>query len=229
MVTDNGGVLVRTPMFPSESNKQSRIVDVTLDKTGDGNAKSHTIYSGLKYESEYLNFYADRGSEKQKEWIQKNTAIPNFDLVSFKMSNMKNRNPYAIVYAEYSLRKLATVNGKRIFLTPNLMNRSGYIPPKVESRKTDVVIRTGYVDFDTVNYTLPEDIYPEFTPEPIKLKSRFGEYEAQFKIDQNKLIYIRKMKLQDGTYPPESYNELIEFYKGVSKADNTKVVFMSKT
>jgi hypothetical protein len=92
-----------------------------------------------------------------------------------------------------------------------------------------VFIRTGYVDHDTVQFSIPDDIYPEFIPEPIKLNSQFGEYEAQFKIDQNKLMYIRRMKLKDGTYPPESYNELIEFRKNVNKADNTKVVFMSKT
>jgi hypothetical protein len=145
------------------------------------------------------------------------------------MNNIKSRNPYAVVDAEYSLRKLATVNGKRIFLTPNIMNRSGNIPPKLDVRKTDVVIRYGYVDLDTIVFTIPEEIYPEFTPEPVKISSRFGEYEAQFKIDQGKLIYIRKMRLNDGTFPPESYNELIDFRKSVNKADNTKVVFMSKT
>jgi hypothetical protein len=109
------------------------------------------------------------------------------------------------------------------------MNRSSDIPARIENRKTDVVIRNGYVDVDTVEFTFPEDIYPEFTPEPIKISSKFGEYEVHFKMEQSKLIYIRTIKEIDGIYPPESYNELIEFRKGVNKADNTKVVFMSKT
>lgn len=145
------------------------------------------------------------------------------------MSNQKSRNPSAIVKSELSLRKLATVSGKRLFVVPNLMNKNTAIPAKVDKRKTDVVIQEGYVDLDTIQFNLPEGIYPEFTPETIKHTSRFGEYEAQFKLDQNKLIYIRRMKMKDGTYPKESYNELIEFKKNVSKADNTKVVFVNKT
>jgi hypothetical protein len=145
------------------------------------------------------------------------------------MVNQKARIPSTIVKSELSLRKVATISGKRLFLTPNLMNRSSNIPPKVENRKTEVFVRKGFVDLDTVLFNLPDGIYPEFTPPAIKHTSRFGEYEAQFKLDQNKLIYIRKFKMKDGTYPPESYNELIEFRKNVNKADNTKVVFVNKT
>ena len=86
-----------------------------------------------------------------------------------------------------------------------------------------------YTDIDTIRYQLPEEIYPEFLPAPIAHKSRFGEYEASFKIDQGSLLYIRKIKMNKGEFPPDSYNELIEFYKNVNKADQVKMVFMNKT
>jgi hypothetical protein len=127
------------------------------------------------------------------------------------------------------LRKYASVSGKRIFVTPNLMNRSTFIPEKLETRKTAVVRKMAYIDIDTMKYHLPEGIYPEFLPEPTKVKSRFGEYETLFQLDGNGLIYIRKMKMNAGEFPPASYNELIDFYRNVNKADNTKIVFLSKT
>ena len=85
------------------------------------------------------------------------------------------------------------------------------------------------MDLDTIRYHLPEGIYPEFLPAPIQLKSRFGEYEASYQIDQGNLVYIRKMIMRKGEFPPESYKELIDFFKGVTKADNSKMVFLSKT
>jgi transglutaminase-like putative cysteine protease len=227
--TPTGGRLVNTPYYPVEQNVQSRTVNVFLENTGDAKANTRTTYSGLQYENGGLGFVVNMGSDKQKEWVQGNTDIPNFDLISFSMVNQKARIPSTIVKSELSLRKVATISGKRLFLTPNLMNRSSNIPPKVENRKTEVFVRKGFVDLDTVLFNLPDGIYPEFTPPAIKHTSRFGEYEAQFKLDQNKLIYIRKFKMKDGTYPPESYNELIEFRKNVNKADNTKVVFVNKT
>ena len=35
--------------------------------------------------------------------------------------------------------------------------------------------------------------------------------------------------MNKGEFPPESYNELIEFYKSINKADNIKLVFLNKT
>jgi hypothetical protein len=130
---------------------------------------------------------------------------------------------------DLDLRRFATVSGKRIFVTPNLMNRWTYIPEKLDTRRNPVVTRLAYTDIDTIRYRLPEGIYPEFMPQPIKITSRFGEYEATFTLDQDNLIYIRKLKMNKGEFPAESYNELVEFYRNLNKADNTKMVFLSKT
>ncbi|HET9488090.1 MAG TPA: hypothetical protein VFO54_11665, partial [Chryseosolibacter sp.] len=89
--------------------------------------------------------------------------------------------------------------------------------------------RTAYIDVDTIRYHLPEGVYPEFLPEDINVKNRFGEYEVRYKIDQGSLVYIRRVKMQEGRFPASSYQELVDFYRNMSKADNTKLVFMSKT
>ena len=145
------------------------------------------------------------------------------------MRNKKDKVPSAVVTVDLNLKRFATVSGKRIFMTPNLMNRSTTLPEKLESRKTNVVTRSAYVHMDTINYTLPEGIYPEYLPAPVNLRTRFGEYEASYLLDQGKLIYVRKLKMNKGEFPAESYNELVEFYRSLSKADNAKMVFLSKT
>lgn len=229
MITENGGKLVRTPVYAAEQNTQSRTADVFVELTGDAKAKVKTTYRGLQYENGNLNFIVNGKYDDQKEWVQDNTEIPAFDIVNFSMTNHKDKIPAAVVNLDLTLKRFATVSGKRIFLTPNLMNRSTYIPEKLESRKTNVVLRTAYTDLDTIRYHLPEGIYPEFLPEPTKVKSRFGEYESTFTVDQGSLLYIRKMRMNKGEYPAETYKELTEFYRNINKADNTKLVFMSKT
>ncbi|MBK5278697.1 MAG: hypothetical protein JJE09_07520 [Bacteroidia bacterium] len=109
------------------------------------------------------------------------------------------------------------------------MNRSTFVPEKVENRKTNVVRKSAYIDLDTINYTVPEAIYPEFLPEPVKIKSIFGEYEASYKVDNGKVVYVRRVKMNKGEFPPDSYSELIEFYRSINKADNIKLVFLTKT
>jgi Domain of Unknown Function with PDB structure (DUF3857)/Transglutaminase-like superfamily len=228
-ITENGAKIVKTPHYTAQHNVQSTTATVSVLADGNAKAKVSTTYSGLQYENGGLDRFVTTQGEDQKKWIQRNTGIPSFDINSFSMVNHKSKIPSAVVNIDLTLNRFATVSGKRLFLTPNLMNRSTYIPEKVEDRKTNVVRRMAYTDIDTIRYQLPEEIYPEFLPAPIAHKSRFGEYEASFKIDQGSLLYIRKIKMNKGEFPPDSYNELIEFYKNVNKADQVKMVFMNKT
>ncbi len=228
-ITENGAKIVNTTPYPAEQNIQSRTANVFVQANGNAKANVKTTYSGLQYEEGYLSFVLGNQYDDQKKWIQNNTDIPSFDISSFSMINIKNKIPSAIVSIHLTLNRLATVSGKRMFLTPNLMNRSNFIPEKVENRKTNVIRKLAYIDLDTINYTVPEEIYPEFLPEPVKIKSRFGEYEASYKLDQGKLVYIRKVKMNKGEFPPETYSELIDFYRSLNKADNAKLVFLTKT
>ncbi|MCE2994961.1 MAG: DUF3857 domain-containing protein [Cyclobacteriaceae bacterium] len=229
MITDEGGKLVRTPKLKTEQNTQLQKVEVVLDKLGNAKAKVTTAYSGLQYENNGLSFRINCSYDEQKKWLQENLRIPSFELGAFNMINKKDKVPTAIVNVELTLNRYASVSGKRIFVTPNLMNRTTYIPPKAETRKNPVIFKSSYVDVDTIVYSIPEEIYPEFIPQPVKISSRYGEYEATFKFDQGKLIYIRKLKMIPGEHPPAAYSELVDFYKGINKADNTKLVFLSKT
>ena len=229
MITENGGKIVRTPAYTADDNIQSRTADVFVETTGNAMAKVITTYRGLQYENGELNHIINNQYDEQKKWLQKNVKIPAFDVVQFTMVNNKRIIPSAVVKTELTLPRFATVSGKRIFLTPNLMNKSTYIPEKLEARKTNIVVRVPFTDLDTIQYHLPEGIYPEFLPEKVLVKSPFGEYEAHYTLDQGQLLYVRKLKMNKGEFPAESYKEFTDFYKSINKADNTKIVFMSKT
>jgi hypothetical protein len=229
MITEQGGQLRRTKYYPQELNIQSTVADVFLDLTGNAKAKVVTNYSGLEYENDGLSFVVNYSAGDQKKWLEKNTQISSFNLGTFSFTNKKDLIPTAVVTMDLMLNKYASLSNKRIFMTPNLLNRSNFLPEKVENRKTPFVLNQAYTHIDTIRYHLPESIYPEFLPLDTKLTSRFGTYEAAYKLDQGSLIYIRKMTRKDGEFPAESYQELIDFYKSVNKADNTKLVFLNRT
>jgi hypothetical protein len=229
MITEDGGKIVRTPAYKAEQNRQTRRAKVVVDGQGNAKANVRTMYSGIQFENGGLSELLDNQYDEQKKWVQNYTEIPNFQINTYSMSGIKTKIPVAIVNLDLALPRYASVSGKRLFLSPNLMNKSRYVPEKIESRKTDVVLRSNYLDVDTVNFQFPENLYPEFLPQPVKVSSRFGEYEASFQFSEGSLIYIRKMKVSKGRFPKEAYNEYVEFYKNINKADNIKLVFLSKT
>jgi hypothetical protein len=229
MVTEEGGKLVKTPSIKTEQNSQYQKAVVQLDKSGNAKAKVTTYYSGLQYENNGLDFKINSQYNDQKKWLQENISIPSFEIGSFSMINKKEKIPTAIVNVELTLNRYASVSGKRVFLTPNLLNRSTYAPPKNENRKNKVVRKSSFADVDSITFQIPEEIYPEFIPQPVKISTQYGEYEATFKFDQGKLLYVRKLKMVPGEFPSNTYNELVDFYKGINKADNIKLVFLNKT
>lgn len=229
MVTEQGGKLRKTTYYPADKNIQSTVADVTLDATGNGKAKVVTNYSGLQYQNDGLSTVLNYSTDEQKKWIQRTTQIPSFNVGPFSITEKKDKIPTATVKMDLTLNKYASVSNKRIFVTPNLLNRWTYIPEKIENRKTPFSLNLGYTDIDTIRFHIPEDIYPEFLPADSKFTSQFGSYESGFKLDQGSVIYIRKMIRKDGEYPASAYQELIDFYKNINKADNAKLVFLSKT
>lgn len=228
-ITDEGARVVTTPTYTVADNLQQRTADVIVTADGNATAIVKTVYSGLQYENDGLHFILDDQFDDQKRWVEKTTGIPNFEINSFKFENHKARIPSAKVTLELNLRRFGNISGDRFMITPNLMNRSTFIPQKVENRKTEVVTKMGYMHLDTIRYKIPDGIYPEFLPEPVQIKSKFGEYESCFKVDQGSIVYMRKVKIFKGRFPADSYKEYVDFHKAVNRADNSKLVFLNRT
>jgi transglutaminase-like putative cysteine protease len=229
LITKNGAKVVRTKSYKAEENTQIRTAEVTLEATGDGMAKITTTYSGLQYDAEGIGDILNEQVETQKQLIFDITRIPTMDLIKYDLKKATQKNPSAILKLELGLRRYATVSSKRMFLVPNLMNRMSFIPEKIEARKTEFIEDFPYIDIDSIQYKVPESMYPEFLPEPLKIKSQFGEYESSFKLEQGSVIYVRKIKILKGTFPAAAYQEYVDFYKKINRADNTKIIFLSKT
>ena len=229
MITEQGGSIVNTPRYPQMVNREVRTASIRLTKDGTATAKVKTIYTGLQYENDNLDHYLHQSSEEQKKWIQQNTDIPSFEVINFGFSEKRERIPEATITLDLSLRNYASVSGKRLFVSPNLMNRNNYVPKKLENRKTPVVKTLAYMDEDVIEFFFPEDLYPEFVPNTIHHESQFGMYDASFELEPGKLTYTRKLSMKKGRFAPETYNELVDFYKNINRADNLKLVFLNKT
>jgi hypothetical protein len=85
-----------------------------------------------------------------------------------------------------------------------------------------------FIDSDTLVYQLPEGYTLEYKPQDINLTSKFGEYQTSCQYEGNTLTYIRRLAMNRGRYPKESYPELLEFLKNIAKNDKQKLVLVSQ-
>ena len=126
------------------------------------------------------------------------------------------------------VRGYATISGKRLFLVPNIMSRDGRKLSVDSFRRSPVVLRSAYTDIDTIELELPKGFRAESTPRPSSIESPFGSYFSEVKLDGDRLTYYRKIVQHEGSYPPESYKDLVSFQEAVYKADRARLVLVKQ-
>jgi len=224
LITNQGGEIVHTIVYRQEDNCQHRKAEVLLTADGSGNATVSTCYTGLQFDN--VSGVLEESYEEQEKWLYRNIDIANFDIIEFGYTVDGDVIPVATEELKLKLNNYASVLGKRLFVPLNLMNSTDYIPPKIKNRKTEVVLRMPFVDVDTVVFQLPLDFKIESKPENTNYACDFGEYSSTIHLDTDKVIYVRSRKMNKGCFPAERYEDFIEFYKSMVKADKAELVLV---
>ncbi len=228
VINDNGGTLVHTPDYLQNDNLQTRTADVKIDLQGNALIDVKTNYSGLQFENDNLNYYLHQSYEEQKKWLYNKLDLSGIKIKNFKLEQSGDVIPMGEETLKLAAPKYASINKKRIFLQPNILNKLSKYPPKVEDRKTNVIIKTAFIDKDVVTYTLPDGYATEYKPAGVHFESKFGEFTTSLKVNENTLVYSRTLKIVKGVFPPEDYDELRSFIKKIVKSDKSKIVLVKK-
>ncbi len=229
MITEQGGVIVKTPDYRHNENKRIRKINVTFDDMGNAKASATTRYMGLHYDLKGLSFYLNSGEKEQKDWILENTEVSNLDLEGFRIDNIKAEVPSAVIDLDLVVTRYASKTGKRFYFVPNMMSQFEANYKSVDDRKSSFISDYDLTYVDTVEYTFSSGYQLEYLPDPVKIESEFGRYETNAEFIQGKLIYYRRLDVFSGEFPPDKYDDFIEFAKEVESLDKTKVVFTTKT
>src|SRR5258705_5301746 len=120
----------------------------------------------------------------------------------------------------------ASITGKRLFILPNVMNRSNTKLKTDEERKYDIVLHHEYKDIDSVEIEIPKGYEPESLPQAVNIETKFGKYSSATKLSNDKIGYYRVMEQYSGSFPAKDYAGLVKFYDAIYKADRNKVVLV---
>jgi hypothetical protein len=221
VITEDGGKLIHTRMYTASDNQIERTVNVLLDVSGNASLSTIARYSGVLYDDK-LYFYL-AGTEDKKKMILDEINLPGAVLKKFEYQDIRAEVPAIDERLEIEVPRYATLSGVRMLVSLVPTGRQRVVPKKTINRKSDVVIRRSTVTCDTVRINIPEGYAKESIPGEIKIKSKFGTYSLQTVPREDKVIGIRKLELKKCKYSPTDYPDLIDFYKKIATADNTKI------
>ena len=223
VMTPEGGKVTRTKSYTTKENLQTNLTNLIVDAQGNVTAHFKGVSEGIQYDSKYLlpkQKQEDIDRFYKKRW----SYVNGFTVDDIKFKN----NREEVIFTEnieVSVPSYANPVGEDFLFCPNIFNQNKYIPPRIDDRKQNLFIRHGFVDVDTVEVALPENFSIDGLPEDLDLETKFGKYEVSFnETDDNKLIYSRKLRIEEGEYPPNEYEEYRDFLRSIARLDKTKIL-----
>ncbi len=225
LVDEEGGKLVRTPKYGLNDNLQIRKINAKLEDGGTLLIRASSQYTGLQQDNLH-GLINNVSKERVKEYLNQQLDFPTYDIRQFEYLEDKAILPAIHESLEIMVSSYATVTGKRLFITPNIMTRSNRKLIPTEERKYDIVFKVEYKDVDSVEIELPKGYQPESMPAAVSISSPFGKYNCSVKLDGNKLFYYRSIEQYSGRFPAKDYAELVKYYDAIYKADRNRVVLV---
>lgn len=224
IVTEAGGKLVRTPACTPQQNRYVHQAQVQLNADGSGTLQAEAHYAGEQFDGVQGWSLQDPKDQQQRLLSKYDRLIgAQMTALSFEKPAAMPANPEMGYKAQLSFRQYGNRSGNRLLICPNICS-DWYTLPKQENRKLPVITyHTDFEDVDETTFFLPEGYACEGIPEAVSLKTPFGEYEAQWKLQDGKLQYRRRFLLRKGVHPATAYSALAEFYAQMAKYDKLRV------
>lgn len=228
LLTPQGGKLVRTPTYAALDNRQYRRAEVQIDEQGHGRATVRTTSTG-EQQDELSQIIHQLPADEQRKQAYKRLALAAVTIEqSSWQENHRNALPTVTERLTLALPSYASRTGRRLFLTPNLLNRLPPPAPRVGARQAALQLSMPFVDADTIRYRVPAGYKPEAMPAPVQLRTAFGSYEAQTQLlPDGTLQYIRRLQMPAGRFEAKDYEAYEAFRQRVSKADRTQLVLVN--
>jgi transglutaminase-like putative cysteine protease len=227
LVDEEGGKLVRTPKYREKDNLQSRVTEAAVDAEGNLTAVIHTQYRAQQMD-ELESMVNDLSKDKVMKILKSELDLPTYDVSKFEYREEKSAMPSIYETLDLVSPNYAQISGKRIFINPNIMNRSRRRLHAEDNRKYDIVTAYEYEDVDSTEIKIPDGYQPEAITPGTVVDSKFGRYTATVHVENNKIIYSRRLEKYSGRWPAAMYGDLVKFYEQLYKADNSRIVLVKK-
>jgi Domain of Unknown Function with PDB structure (DUF3857) len=226
MVEEGGGKAIYTPKYDEKVNVIRKNSTVILDELGNATIHANNQYAGVQ--SEYMQRRVVEASEEaRKKFIYNYLDVKHFDLKSLSYKLHKTRIPSVDERFNLTVDKLATIMGKRLMLPLNLYSIWDKVDLEETPRLYDVQAdRRGFTQTDSIYFQLPAGFKMESKYAPVVLESDFGTYEMRVVPSDNKVLFYRKMILNDKVFKKERYAELNDFLRQIIKTDKSKLVLV---
>ncbi|MBL0056780.1 MAG: DUF3857 domain-containing protein [Chitinophagaceae bacterium] len=223
LLTENGGVLVRTPKPTPLQNQLNVLSRIMLQEDGSGTATVRMTSNG-DHKSSFLYRLSEERKDEQKTYF-----VETLDFIApdeFSMAVDKT-DPMALTQVNMSAEKWYDFKtGGKLFLHPRIRKIWNDPLPRSENRTQDYYFNLPFLLTDTTIYRLPEGFTPETLPGARGMKNEYGSYSTnvRFNPDNREIISTATLILKEYHIPASKYAGVKKFFDEVQAEYNEKII-----
>ena len=228
VITPEGGKIVHTSNYFTDDNIQKSTGNFNIDQNGKLKGRIGVLSTGVQY-----------------AWRSDVQHLKQSDLKIRYLNRWDHLNGLRIINASYSDDRLlpefqeqielevtnyGSKTGDLLLIQPVILNRLTVEPPSYESRKFDIEVERGYVDYDEYTITLANNLTVDALPEAVELVTEFGDYSLSYdyRPEENIIKVNRRVKIKEGVFDRAKYEDFRNFRTSIVKYDNSRGVLKIK-
>jgi transglutaminase-like putative cysteine protease len=227
LIDETGAHVVKTPSYSAVDNTRCRVINASLNTEGNLDAEVFTTYSGIQEEEPHGLMYG-ASDEQREKYLNGLFHLPTYKVEKSHYEEVKGTLPVVKEYLHVISPNYANITGKRLFINPNLFDRSNYRLPQDSVRHYDFVDDKAFRDIDSISISIPAGYQPEAVPADTHIDSKFGKFTASVKVTPDKILFYRSWEESMARFPPSDYAGLVTFYEQLYKADHNRIVLVKK-
>jgi len=223
LLTENGGVLVRTPLSKANDNKFAASTEVVVNEDGTGITETTLLTSG-EYKSEQLAVSEEK-NDIQKFYFINHMGFPNPD--EFELTFGQKAPNLFTTKIKMNIEKINDFKaGNKMFLKPRIYKLWSSKLPASEGRNEAFIFECPFEKTDTTIFKIPPGFKSEVLPESKDLKCQFANYTTKYWYDagKNAIYSTARLTLTQYNIPAAKYAEVKKFFDDVLMDDTQKIV-----
>ena len=214
-------------MYNAKDNTRTRVVSARINPDGNLDADVSTLYCCVRQEMPHY-MIREMAADQREKYLNGLFRLPTYSIDKNHYEEHEGPHPSIVEQLHVLAPGYAGISGKRLFITPNVFDRSNTRLSSDSVRHYDYVTDESYTDVDSVQIALPAGYQPEAMPKDVTIDGKFGSYRCSVRVDNDRLVYYRYLRQDASRYPPSDYAALVNFYEQLYKADNSRIVLVKK-
>lgn len=223
LITDDGGVLVSTPVSQAKENLLTAKTFAQILENGSG--KSETIFNSTgAYKLEMATNLIEENKDDQKEFLIHSFGFKQPDGFEVYQSDTGTMLSASI---KLTIEKIPEfIAGNKMFIAPRLYKQWSAKLPKANNRRLDFYFSNPFIKTDTTVYKLPDNYTIDALPSPKNFACDYGFYKTNYWFDaaKNLVFSTATLELTQLKIPASKYASVKNLFDEVLQEDSQRIV-----